>query len=501
MIAERAPRGPAIVMAETNEVVSEAVASAEGEISAAPRSSKSSIFTDVANMLKAFIGLNFMYVAYAFAQAGLVRGVIGLCLIALITEHCCLLLVDVKSSMPPRPNSKKPPTYGDIARFVGGRPLEYLVNIALMLTQFGYCVGYLIFISQTVHDLLRKGNQPAWPYVFIPVPLLLTTAMLKSIRSLGPFSVLANAALLTGFVAVVFYIGKHFTWQQNYASWGTYPLFFGQMTAALEGIGLVIPVETSMKDPSQFPFVLRTALFILTSVLMTVGTLGYMTFGAGTKSIILLNFEQTPIVNIVKVVLILGILFTYPLQIVPVFQLLEVWMAKREEKRKARLKLMEESNKAAAGHTALTITRPDGTEEETENEDSDVAPAEEEQLMSGDGSNDNNNDAMPQSTGRRERFIVEPWKIMFRITVVLGTAITAICAGANFGLFQSLVGSMGASCLAYSAPAYFHVTVYGRTLSRGEKVKDWLIFVFGVVGAIVGTAVTLMEFFEQRHAK
>ena len=495
----------------------EVLPTSEGDISTGPPSSNgsgsgggsgnSSVFTDIANMLKAFIGLNFMYVAYAFAQAGLLRGVIGLCLIALITEHCCLLLVDVKSSMPPRPNSKKPPTYGDIAKFVGGKPLEYLINVALMLTQFGYCVGYLIFISQTVHDLLRKVNDPVWPYVFIPVPLLLTTAMLRSIRSLGPFSVLANAALLTGFVAVVFYIGKHFQWQQNYASWSTYPLFFGQMTAALEGIGLVIPVETSMKDPSQFPFVLRTALFILTSVLMTVGTLGYMTFGTGTKSIILLNFEQTPIVNIVKVVLILGILFTYPLQIIPVFQLFEVWMAKREEKRKARMKgIVQSANNSndIIGETKIGMTHQGGvgsvggTEDETtENEDSDAAELEEEQLMNG-----NSGDTLAQPTGERpQKFVSEPWKIMFRFAVVLGTAITATCAGANFGLFQSLVGSMGASCLAYSAPAYFHVTVYGRTLSRGEKLKDWLIFAFGVVGAIVGTACTLMEFFEQRRAK
>lgn len=50
---------------------------------------------DIGNMLKAFIGLNFLYVSYAFAHAGLIRGTVGLILIALITEHCCLLLVQV----------------------------------------------------------------------------------------------------------------------------------------------------------------------------------------------------------------------------------------------------------------------------------------------------------------------------------------------------------------------------------------------------------------------
>lgn len=452
-------------------------------------SSFRSTFIDVANMLKAFIGLNFMYVAYAFAQAGLVRGVIGLVFIALVTEHCCLLLVEVKDRMPERSGRRKPPTYGDIARFAGGKPAEIAVNIALLLTQFGYCVGYLIFIAQTTHDLVRASNHvKTWTYVLMPVPLLCAIALLRSIRSLGPFSMLANVALLFGFLAVAWYIAMHFRWQYTLPSWRTYPLFFGQMTAALEGIGLVIPVETSMKDPSKFPFVLRTALIILTVVLMTVGTLGYMTFGAGTKSIILLNFVQTPLVNVVKFILILGILFTYPLQIFPVFQLAEAWVSKRQERR-------EERENAAANAAAVSVVSAEdddfdaaeGFEFESDNEsdEDEMADNEAEQLHVTQGSS---------GVEKKARFVQEPWKVAFRLAVVVATAAIAVVAGRNFGLFQSLVGSMGASCLAYTAPAFFHVRVFRRSLTRREKIKDWLIFCFGIVGAVVGTVATLIEF-------
>ncbi len=95
---------------------------------------------------------------------------------------------------------------------------------------------------------------------------------------------------------------------------------------------------------------------------------------------------------------------------------------------------------------------------------------------------------------RRERFVREKVRIVFRLVIVIATAMTAMLAGANFGLFQSLVGSMGASCLAYSAPAFFHVVVFRRQLSFWEKLKDWLIVAFGVVGAIIGTLATLYEF-------
>lgn len=479
-----------VISLDTHGASGDVAEEAVGESSTSFRST----LTDIANMLKAFIGLNFMYVAYAFAQAGLVRGVIGLVFIAILTEHCCLLLVDVKSRMPLRSDRKKSPTYGDIARFAGGRPAEIAVNLALILTQFGYCVGYLIFIAQTSHDFFQAPQGTgSWIFVLFPVPLLCAIALLRSIRSLGPFSLLANAALLTGFVAVVTYIGIHFKWQHSFPSWRTYPLFFGQMTAALEGIGLVIPVETSMRDPSKFPFVLRIALFILTAVLMTVGTLGYMTFGDQTKSILLLNFGQTPVVNVVKGILILGILFTYPLQIFPVFQLGEAWVSKRQERRAQQISGSGEGIEGA---------RNDGDEApemfalESENESEEDFEMDEAEKLTGSTTQ------VECTVEKKQRFVQEPWKVAFRLIVVLATSIIAMLAGANFGLFQSLVGSLGASSLAYSAPALFHVKVFGNTLTRRERIKDWSIFCFGVIGAVVGTFATLNEFVNlHRHTE
>lgn len=63
----------------------------------------------------------------------------------------------------------------------------------------------------------------------------------------------------------------------------------------MEGIGLVIPVESSMKEPRNFPLVMGMALFCLAFVLMTVGVLGFVTFGAETESIILLNMVRLPV--------------------------------------------------------------------------------------------------------------------------------------------------------------------------------------------------------------
>lgn len=44
-------------------------------------------------------------------------------------------------------------TYGDIARYTAGPHVEVVINTALVLTQFGYCTGYLIFLSHTVRNV------------------------------------------------------------------------------------------------------------------------------------------------------------------------------------------------------------------------------------------------------------------------------------------------------------------------------------------------------------
>lgn len=518
-----------------------------------------SLFIDIANTLKAFIGINVMLVAYAFSKAGMVRGVIGLIIIAVITEHCCHLLIEIKSStyhylsansndvednlLPSVPEDnysgyqttstsetdvQEAPTYGEVAFRVGGRRAENIINAALILTQFGYCVGYLIFISQTFHDVLVSGA-PVSLFVLVPLPLLSVLALLTSIRSLGPFSVIANGALLCGCGAVVAFIAKHFNWTPANVPITSFPLFFGQMTAALEGIGLVIPLQTSMANQNDFPFVLRIALVLLTGLLMSIGVLGFATYGADTRSIILLNFGQTPVVVVVKAVLIIGILFTYPLQIIPVFEFAEskflstqtndssqidssgspripeqfapefritdedddIWISSEsrngeqngetesgdvvcrnnngiEERTNVTRYLHEEGHEA--GHVARSRSRTDGLDVPNPNYVSDLE------------------DSYDSGLFVRDRRI-----IAIRLGVVVFTALIAVLAGASFGLFQALVGSAGASVLAYTAPAILHNMAFRDQLTQLTKAKNIAIAMFGVMGAIVGTASSMWE--------
>lgn len=482
----------------------------------ASSSSSNHLLTDIGNMLKAFIGINFIAVAYAFSNAGIVRGLIGLLVIMLVTEHCCLLLIEIKDSMPrplspassysiadqtdqlsdddhiedpphspvdglerqpldsdpsphdnaefhdPHAGGPNTPSYGDVALYIGGRPAQMVIESALLVTQFGFCVGYLIFLSQTIHDIIGSGGAVA-PFVLLPLPILMYLGLLRSIRSLGPFSLLANFALLIGFLAVVTFIGRHFNWTPSKVPLSSFPLFFGQMTAAIEGIGLIIPVQSSMRDPSKFTLVLRIALVTITSILAIVGVLGFATFGAETRSIILLNFGASPVVLAVKIVLIIGILFTYPLQIIPVFEFADRVIGSR-------------SNNASVSAARSQLETHWGGKGEAEVEEDEEA------------------NTTQTETPSPPSLYVQGWRtIMARLMVIVLTAVTAVLGGASFGIFMSLVGSAGATVLAYTAPSLFHYMAFRDRLSTAVKVKNLSIVFFGILGGLAGTWASLSE--------
>lgn len=540
----------------------------------------SDLAIDTANMIKAFIGMNFVTVAYGFSNAGILRGIIGLIVIALITEHCCLLLLNIKKSMylpmssdtsaddldsdidaaddsdgetisrglvdieNLRTNHGRSnhtvcarndpvPSYGDIALYSGGRVAEVVVNAALVVTQFGYCVGYIIFLSQTFHDIL-SSTLPVQYFVLIPLPILAIIASLRSIRSLGPFSVLANGMFLIGFIAVVTYIAQHFNWAPANVPLSSFPLFFGQLTSSLEGIGLVIPVQASMKNPGQFPFVLRISLLVLTVVLMTVGVMGFATFGADTRSIILLNFGRSPMVVVVKAILIVGILFTYPLQMIPVFEFAERLFfpdtshprPSQEPIAQSRPPLPTEfplsqysrefhprRHREERPQPQLSDIHDDTVRGPAAACEDDVASSSVEPNVTGmpdsrrsnrDGNSrgiHSRRDILEESGQYREEdevretsiFISDRRVIALRLAIVALTAVVAVIAGASFGLFMAFVGSLGATLLAYTAPALLHYLTFREQLSSVAKMKNIAIVIIGLLGGLLGTITSIWE--------
>jgi proton-coupled amino acid transporter len=71
------------------------------------------------------------------------------------------------------------------------------------------------------------------------------------------------------------------------------------------------------------PF-LHGAILLMCFIILVVAVLGYLSFGPDTNQLILLNLPAgEPLTIVTNLLLIVGVACTYPLQIIPVVQIME----------------------------------------------------------------------------------------------------------------------------------------------------------------------------------
>ena len=139
--------------------------------------------------------------------------------------------------------------FGEIGRIALGKWGVLLVNGALITTQYGFCVGYFIFLGQTISSMFPTPSKthavttttplpihnvsninvtnitsptnshvqktfsadhdhtpPFAVLILLPLVPLILFSYIRGVRRLGPVSFAANIALLMAFLSVVGYM-------------------------------------------------------------------------------------------------------------------------------------------------------------------------------------------------------------------------------------------------------------------------------------------------------
>lgn len=101
-------------------------------------------------------------------------------------------------------------------------------------------------------------------------------------------------------------------------SWSKLPLFFGTVIYLFEGIGLVLPLKNSMKNPSNFsrPIgVLNVGVGMQTVLFITLGVFGYWKYGPEVESSLTLNLPDDEVLaQTVLLILSFGVVLGYAIQ-------------------------------------------------------------------------------------------------------------------------------------------------------------------------------------------
>lgn len=243
----------------------------------------------------------------AFANAGLWFGLVATIVVGSICTYCVHILVKCAHILSRR---AQVPSLGfaDVAEtaFLAG-PVElhkwsrfarFIINFFLVIDLIGCCCVYNVFVATNLKQVIEYYfhiDMNIRLYILcLMLPLILLN-LIRSLKYLAPFSMIANVLMATGMGITMYYILSDLPETSEREAISTpmhWPLFFGNVIFALEGIGVVMPLENNMKNPNHFigcPGVLNFGMAFVVILYTTVGFLGFLKYGENTQGSITLN--------------------------------------------------------------------------------------------------------------------------------------------------------------------------------------------------------------------
>ncbi|GIY54168.1 hypothetical protein CEXT_466891 [Caerostris extrusa] len=297
-------------------------------------SQQTSNFATLMHLLKGNIGTGILAMPNAISNAGLLVGSAGIPILGVICVHCMHLLVICSKTLARKLGctSLDYSSTAEQAFRLGPARIQkfapfarFYVNTMLMLTQFGFCCVYFLFVSTSLYEVVRNlsGSTPIsiHGYMGILLPLMVLYNFIRSLRRLSPFSSIANVLQSAGLVMVFYYLlsGPHTSNLNPYvAPIKKLPLYFGTAMYAFEGIGVVLPLENAMATPEDFGGlngVLNTGMVVVACLYTGVGFYGYLKYGDDVQSSITFSLPETAVSELIRLMFALAIFLSYALQL------------------------------------------------------------------------------------------------------------------------------------------------------------------------------------------
>ncbi|KAF2672036.1 hypothetical protein BT63DRAFT_476852 [Microthyrium microscopicum] len=279
-------------------------------------------------LLKAFIGTGIMFLPKAFRNGGLLFSTITLVTVSVVTGICFHLLLQCRKQYGGG--------YGDLGRTISGPKLRSLILVSLTVSQIGFVCSGLIFTAENFYSFLQAVSHNPRPavttYLLIGIQLLVVIPMafIRNVSKLGGAALLADVFIMFGLTYIYYYDiativslhGINSTVQMFNPR--DFTLTIGSAIFTFEGIGLILPIQSSMRRPEHFSKLLFAIMVIITIVFTAVGFLSYAAFGENTRTEIITNFPQdSKLVNAVQFLYCLAVLVGTPVQLFPAVRIME----------------------------------------------------------------------------------------------------------------------------------------------------------------------------------
>ncbi|KAK4229844.1 putative vacuolar amino acid transporter [Podospora fimiseda] len=276
-------------------------------------------------LLKSFVGTGVLFLPRAYLNGGMLFSNLVLLFVAALSYYCFVLLVTTRL--------KVEGSFGDIGGVLYGKWMRNLILFSIVISQIGFVAAYIVFTSENLQAFILAVSDcktfiPVTWLIIMQMIVFLPFSLLRDIGKLGFTALIADAFIVIGLAYLFYYDvltlnteGLADIIMFNKKDW---TLFIGTAIFTFEGIGLIIPIQESMRHPQKFPKVMAVVMIIITTLFVVMGAISYAAYGSKTETVVLLNLPQDDkLVNGVQFLYSLAILLSTPLQIFPAIRITE----------------------------------------------------------------------------------------------------------------------------------------------------------------------------------
>ncbi|KAG6902826.1 hypothetical protein C0995_010711 [Termitomyces sp. Mi166 len=294
-------------------------------------------------LTKSFVGTGVLFLGKAFYNGGLLFSAVTFVVIALISLWSFLLLLRTKFVVSG--------SFGDIGGTLYGPWMRYVILGSIVISQIGFVAAYTIFVAENFQAFVMGVTHclkliPMQYFILLQLIIFVPLALVRDIAKLSGTALAADAFILAGLVYIfgseMSILGSNGIADVKMFNPKEFSLFIGTAVFSFEGIGLIIPIADSMREPYKFPALLTGVMAFVTILFGGAGALGYLTFGSKVETVVLVNLNSnSEIVQIVQFLYALAILLSIPLQFFPAVRIMENGLFTRSGKVDPRVKWLK----------------------------------------------------------------------------------------------------------------------------------------------------------------
>lgn len=196
-------------------------------------------------------------------------------------------------------------------------------QLLVIILEIAFCSGFIIVILSNMEAIFPHFSR-IWVTLML-FPFLTIFSWIRWLKDLWLPSTFGALVYLVGVMGVTYYNGiteGSIDDSMPPALWTTLPLFCGTAVYSLEGINVVLPVESSMSKTEKAPLVIGGGTVLYALSVTAFGAFGYA-YGFGECGIITDCLPPGITTTIIRVALSISLVISHPITLYPATEILE----------------------------------------------------------------------------------------------------------------------------------------------------------------------------------